>query len=276
VTLCITGVAHSSTSGAQRTTAFAREPHYNHGMRTVQLFVTCLVDTFFPEVGLAMVNVLARAGCRVEFPPDQTCCGQPTFNAGLRADARKIAQQAIRAFEQAEGDVVIPSGSCAHMIRHNYAELFAGDEAWLPRAQALASRTYEFTEYLVDVLELTDTGALWDGPLTYHPTCHLHRGLGIDRQPRLLLASIRGADVRELPEAQDCCGFGGIFSVEHPELSAEMLQRKIRNLEATQSPTLVVCDAGCLMHIQGGLHRNKLPQRVVHIAEVLNHRGGES
>lgn len=241
-------------------------------MKTVQLFATCLIDTFFPEVGLAMVDVLNRAGASVEFARDQTCCGQPTFNAGLRADARKIAEHTIKAFEAAEGDVVVPSGSCAHMIRHNYAELFADDAAWLPRARALAARTYEFTEYLVDVLHIVDLGARWDGPLTYHPTCHLHRGLGIDRQPRQLLAKVRGAEVRDLPEAQDCCGFGGIFSVEHPELSAEMLKRKIRNLQSTGSPTLVVCDAGCLMHIQGGLHRNKMPQRVVHIAEVLNHR----
>ncbi len=241
-------------------------------MHKAQLFVTCLIDTFFPDVGVAMVDVLNRAGVSVEFPQDQTCCGQPTFNAGLRADACKIAEHTIRTFEQAQGDVVLPSGSCAHMIRHNYAELFAKDAAWLPRAQALAARTYEFTEYLVDVLHVTDFGAQWNGTLTYHPTCHLHRGLAIDRQPRMLLANVRGAEVRELPEAQDCCGFGGIFSVEHPELSAEMLKRKIRNLEATQASTLVVCDAGCLMHIQGGLHRDKMPQRVVHIAEVLNHR----
>ena len=238
-------------------------------MRTVQLFVTCLVDTFFPEVGEAMVDVLQRAGVHVDFPPGQTCCGQPNFNAGLRDEARKIAQHAIEVFDAAEGDVVLPSGSCAHMIRRNYAELFADDQFWLPRAKALAARTYEFTEYLVDILGISDVGARWDGPLTYHPTCHLHRGLGIDRQPRTLLASLRGAELHELPEAEDCCGFGGIFSVEHPELSAEMLKRKIKNLQATQSPTLVVCDAGCLMHIQGGLHRNKMQQRVVHIAEVL-------
>ena len=241
-------------------------------MGTVQLFITCLVDTFFPEVGLAMVDVLRRAGLDVDLPRDQTCCGQPTFNAGLRADARKIAEHTIRVFEATEGDIVIPSGSCAHMIRHNYAELFSGDATWLPRAKALAARTYEFTEYLVDVLHVADMGARWEGPLTYHPTCHLHRGLGIDRQPRLLLSNVAGAEIRELAEAEDCCGFGGIFSVEHPELSAEMLKRKIRNLESTQAPTLVVCDAGCLMHIQGGLQRNKKAQRVVHIAEVLNHR----
>ena len=243
-------------------------------MRNVQLFVTCLVDTFFPEVGLSMVAVLRRLGAAVDFPRDQTCCGQPPFNAGLRADARKIAEHTIRTFEGAAGEVVIPSGSCAHMIRHNYAELFAGDAIWLPRAQSLAARTYEFTEYLVDVLHVSDVGAHWDGALTYHPTCHLHRGLGIDRQPRLLLDNVHGAEVRALPEAQDCCGFGGIFSVEHPELSAEMLMRKIGNLESTGSPTLVVCDAGCLMHLQGGLRRQKLPQQVVHIAQVLNHRYG--
>jgi L-lactate dehydrogenase complex protein LldE len=241
-------------------------------MKTVQLFVTCLVDTFFPEVGDAMLEVLHRAGVQVDFPTDQTCCGQPTFNAGLRVEARKIAEHTIRTFEAAPGDVVLPSGSCAHMIRHNYPELFLDDPAWLPRAKALAARTYEFTEYLVDVLQVIDFEARWDGALTYHPTCHLQRGLGIDRQPRLLLANIRGAEIRELPEAQDCCGFGGIFSVEHPELSAEMLKRKIRNLEVTRSPTLVVCDAGCLMHIQGGLHHKKMPQRVLHIAQVLNHR----
>lgn len=218
-----------------------------------------------------MVDLLHREGIDVRFPNDQTCCGQPTFNAGLRAEARKIAEHTIRVFESVEGDIVMPSGSCAHMIRKNYTELFEDDPLWLPRATALAARTFEFTEYLVDVLQVTKFGADWPGPLAYHPTCHLHRGLGIDRQPRVLLANVRGADIRELPEAQDCCGFGGIFSVEHPEISAEMLKRKIKNLEATQAPTLVVCDAGCLMHIQGGLHRNKTLLKVVHIAEVLNH-----
>ncbi len=232
-----------------------------------------------------MVEVLQRAGVAVDFPRDQTCCGQPPFNAGLRSEARRIAEHTIRVFENSAGslttdddqpDVVMPSGSCAHMIRHNYSELFEDDTAWLPRARALAARTYEFTEYMVDILGITDLGARWDGPITYHPTCHLHRGLGIDRQPRTLLANVHGAEIRELPEAEDCCGFGGIFSVEHPELSAEMLKRKITNLKATLSPTLVVCDAGCLMHIQGGLHRNRMSQKVVHIAEILNHQeGGE-
>jgi L-lactate dehydrogenase complex protein LldE len=239
-------------------------------MQSVQLFITCLVDTFFPEIGDALVDVMHKMGVEVDVPRDQTCCGQPNFNAGLRSGARQIAEHMIRVFESAEGDVVIPSGSCTHMIRHNYDELFADDPLWLPRAKALAARTYEFTEYVVDVLKIAGVDSRWEGPLTYHPTCHLHRGLGIDRQPRALLANVQGAEIRDLPEADDCCGFGGIFSIEHPELSAEMLKRKIKNLESTQSPTLVVCDAGCLMHIQGGLHRQKKKQRVVHIAEVLN------
>lgn len=238
-------------------------------MPRVQLFVTCLVDTFFPEVGEAMLKVLRQTGVPVDFPRAQTCCGQPPFNAGLRSAARKIAEHTIRVFEAAPGDVVMPSGSCAHMVRHNYAELFADDPAWLPRARSLAARTYEFTEYLVDVLGITDCAAQWNGPLAYHPTCHLHRGLGIDRQPRTLLENVRGAEIRPLPEAEDCCGFGGIFSVEHPELSAEMLKRKLANFEKTDAPTLVVADAGCLMHIQGGLHRNRMSQKVVHIAQVL-------
>lgn len=218
------------------------------------------------------MNVLHRAGAQVDFPVGQTCCGQPPFNAGLRSAARRIAKQTIRTFEREQGDVVLPSGSCTHMIRHNYAELFAEQPSWLQRAQDLARRTYEFTEYLVDVLGISDWDALWDGPLTYHPTCHLHRGIGVDRQPRALLSMLKGAEIRELPEAEDCCGFGGIFSVEHPELSAAMLERKIANLDATASPTLVVCDAGCLMHIQGGLQRKGSTQRAIHIAEALAHR----
>ncbi|MBI4732370.1 MAG: (Fe-S)-binding protein [Chloroflexi bacterium] len=247
---------------------------------TVQLFITCLVDTFFPEVGEAMVRVLNRLGVRVDFPPEQTCCGQPAFNAGLRADARPLAEQTLRVFEKTNGMIVIPSGSCAAMVRHGYLELFKDDPIWLERAHALAARTYEFTEYLVDVRGILDPssgsgqrlGARWPGRLTYHPSCHLLRGLGVDRQPRLLLASVKDAEIVELQEREDCCGFGGVFSVEHPELSAEFLKRKIANLEKTESPTLVVADTGCLMHIQGGLKRQKKTQRVLHIAEILNSR----
>jgi L-lactate dehydrogenase complex protein LldE len=239
---------------------------------TVQLFVTCLIDSFFPQIGEAMVKVLNQAGVRVEFPRDQTCCGQPAFNAGLRAEARPLAQHTMRVFEKTTGAIIIPSGSCAAMMRTSYLELFKDDPAWLERAKALAKRTFEFTEYLVDVRGINDLSACWPGKITYHPSCHLLRGLGVDRQPRALLAAVKDAEIVELPEGEDCCGFGGVFSVEHPELSAEFLKRKISNFEKTESPTLVVADTGCLMHIQGGLRRQHKNQRVVHIAEVLARR----
>lgn len=241
-------------------------------MKTVQLFITCLVDSFYPRTGEAIVSIFRRIGLTVDFASDQTCCGQPPFNAGLRAEARPIVEHTIRVFEKAEGDIVVPSGSCAHMIRHGYPELFREDPVWLRRARALGDRVYEFTEYLVDQLGVTDLEARWDGMLTYHPSCHTLRGMKIDRQPRLLLANVRGARIVELPHPEECCGFGGIFSIEHPELSAEWLKRKIGNLEATGSPTLVVTESGCLMHIAGGLHRQKRNQRVMHIAEILAHR----
>ena len=241
-------------------------------MATVQLFITCLVDSFYPQTGEAVVDILQRLGVGVDVPFDQTCCGQPNFNAGLRAEARAIAEHTIRVLERTKGYIVTPSGSCAHMIEHGYPELFQENSVWLPRARSLAERVYEFTEYVVDRLGVTDLGARWDGILTYHPSCHTLRGMAIDRQPRALLANVQGAQVVELPHAEECCGFGGIFSIEHPELSAEWLKRKVGNLEATQSPTLVVTDAGCMMHIAGGLHRQKKTQNVLHIAEVLNHR----
>ncbi|HAV78307.1 MAG TPA: Fe-S oxidoreductase [Anaerolineae bacterium] len=241
-------------------------------MNTVQLFVTCLVDSFYPKTGTAVVDILRRLGTDVEFAPDQTCCGQAIFNAGLRDEARPSVEHTIRVFEKTTGDIVIPSGSCAHMIKHGYIELFAEDPVWLARAQSLASRVYEFTEFIVDKIGVTDLGAHWEGTLTYHPSCHTLRAMNIDRQPRALLENVKGANIVELPEAESCCGFGGIFSMEHPELSAEWLKRKISNLDQTQSNTLVVTESGCLLHIAGGLHRQKKQQKVIHIAELLNHR----
>jgi L-lactate dehydrogenase complex protein LldE len=247
---------------------------------TVQLFITCILDTFYPEIGQAVINVLERAGVKVTIPKNQTCCGQPAFNAGMRSQAREMAIQTIRTFEADPNPVVIPSGSCAAMLRHGYLELFAEDQAWLPRAKTLAARTYELTEFLVDVLGVLDLGARYPGPLTYHASCHLLREMGIDRQPKALLGKILEADASQaassepaqyipLPHADECCGFGGVFSVEHPQISAAMLERKIANIESTGASTVVVCDAGCLMHINGGLHRQGKKPSVVHIAEVL-------
>ena len=238
---------------------------------SVQLFVTCLIDTLQPKIGEAVVEVLTNVGVQVSFPMEQTCCGQPPFNAGMRFEARKLAEHTIQTFEEDPAPIVIPSGSCAAMLRHGYPELFAEDAEWLARAQALAARTYEFTEFLVDVLGVSDVGAHFKGKATYHASCHLVRGLGIDHQPRILLENVRGLELIDLPYVEDCCGFGGVFSVEHPEISAEMLKRKISNIESTEAPMAIVCDTGCLMHIGGGLHKQGKPQQVMHIAEILAH-----
>ena len=170
-------------------------------MPRVQLFITCLVDSFYPQTGETIVDIFHRLGIDVDFAPDQTCCGQPSFNAGLRAEARPIAEHTIQVFEKTTGDIVMPSGSCAHMFKHGYTELFQDDPVWLPRAQALGKRVFEFTEYLVDQLGVTDVGARWDGTLTYHPSCHLLRGMNIDAQPRALLANVKGAQIVDLPAA---------------------------------------------------------------------------
>jgi len=239
---------------------------------TAQLFITCLIDTLYPKIGEAVVSVLQRAGVRLELPPGQTCCGQPAFNAGLRQQARPVAQHTIQVFEKTRGPIVVPSGSCAGMIRHGYPELFADDPLWYPRACLLAERTFEFSEFLVDYLGVTDLGACWSGKITYHSSCHLLRELGIDRQPRALLKSVRGAEFVELPDTSDCCGFGGVFSVEHPEISSAMLMRKLESISKSGAQTVVACDSGCLTNIQGGLRRGGMTQDVVYIAQVLARR----
>lgn len=236
---------------------------------TVQLFITCLIDTLYPQIGEAVLRVLHRVGMQVDFPSAQTCCGQPAFNAGMRAEARTLAIHTLQVFESTPGPVVIPSGSCTAMIRHSYLELFADDPRWLSRARALAERTFEFTEFLVDYLGVIDIGARYFGSVTYHPSCHLSRGLGIEQQPLALLNAVQGIDILPLPNADECCGFGGVFSVEHPEISAAILTRKMENIETSTSPLVVACDAGCIANINGGLQRTDRQVHAVHIAEIL-------
>ncbi len=235
-----------------------------------QLFVTCIVDTLYPQVGESVVRVLKRAGVQVEFPTEQTCCGQPAFNAGMRPEARRLAVHTIKVLESALGPVILPSGSCTAMIRHGFVELFDDDTEWLTRAKALAERTYEFTEFLVDMLGVRDVRSRFDGTLTYHPSCHLLRDLGVSRQPRELLSALQEAKIIELPYSEECCGFGGIFSVEQAQISAAMLARKLSNIRATGADLVVSCDAGCISNINGGLHRQGEKPRAVHIAEVLD------
>lgn len=239
---------------------------------TVQLFVTCIIDALYPETGEAVVRVLQRAGVHVNFPREQTCCGQPAFNAGMRSQARKMAENNILILERYPGDIVIPSGSCTGMIRHGYSELFKDDPGWRQRAKTLSDRTYEFTEYLVDVLHIDQFGAMFSGQLTYHASCHLLRDLGIDSQPKRLLENVLDAELVSLPKSEECCGFGGLFSIEHPEISKAMLERKIENILACGADTVVACDSGCLASISGGLHRRKMPINVKHIAEILDHQ----
>ena len=239
---------------------------------TVQLFVTCIIDTLYPATGEAVVRVLQHAGVNVDFPKGQTCCGQPAFNAGMRPQARKMAENTIQVLEKSPGNIVIPSGSCTGMIRHGYLELFADDPDWFARAKSIADRTYEFTEFLVDVLSVENLDADFPEKITYHPSCHLLRELGVDAQPHRLLSNVGGAELIPLAKGDECCGFGGLFSIEHPEISMEMLDRKIENFTASGASVLVSCDSGCLAHISGGLQRCKSSLRAMHIAEILgNH-----
>ncbi len=240
--------------------------------RTAQLFVTCIIDTLYPETGEAVVRILQRAGVSVDFPKGQTCCGQPAFNAGMRPQARQMARNTIRILENTPGDIVIPSGSCAAMIKHGYKELFADDSGWLQRSQAVAARSFEFTQYLVDELGVENLMAKFPQHITYHSSCHLLRDLGIDRQPQHLLSKVEGARLIPLPKREECCGFGGLFSIEHPEISNAMLERKIENFTASGASILVSCDAGCVANISGGLHRRKSALQAVHIADILDKR----
>jgi L-lactate dehydrogenase complex protein LldE len=234
---------------------------------TIQLFATCLIDSFFPEVGEAVVEVLNRVGMQVAVPPDQTCCGQPAFNAGYRDQARRMARHTIEVLEDTVGSIIIPSGSCAAMIKEGYLELFADDPEWLSRARKIAARTYEFSEFLVDKLRVVDLGASFSGRLAYHPSCHLLRKLGVDRQPLDLLGKVVGAQIHPLEPV--CCGFGGLFAVDQADISTEMLARKLEQVAASGADVVVGCDVSCLMHIEGGLRRNGSTVRCTHLAQIL-------
>ncbi len=234
----------------------------------VGLFVTCLVDLFRPAVGFAAVKLLEDAGCRVEVPRAQTCCGQPAYNSGDRADARAIARRTVAAFEPFEA-VVAPSGSCAAMIRDHYPRLLADDADFAPRAEALAGRTHELTSFLVDVLGVEKTGAACPGSAAYHDSCSGLRELGIRAQPRKLLAGVEGLELRELPDSEVCCGFGGTFCVKYPEISGHIVEDKARAVESTGADLLLAGDLGCLLNIAGMLRRRAAPVRVRHVAEVL-------
>ena len=242
--------------------------------KRVALFVTCMVDMLYPEVGMATVELLERQGVEVVFPSEQTCCGQPAFNAGYRDEARSLARRFVDIFEPLvrSGQVdalVAPSGSCVAMTTHFYDVLFENDPHYRQRAAILASVTFELTEFLVDVLGVTDVGARFAGKLTYHASCHTLRELGVDRQPRALLEHVAGAEQVPLAGADECCGFGGLFAVKNAPISSAMGRRKTQNLAASEADIAVLCDVSCMTHINGLLTRQGQHCRAVHIAQLL-------
>ncbi len=237
--------------------------------KPVSLFVTCIVDMIYPETGVSVVEILEHLGVELRFPINQTCCGQPAYNAGFQNDARGVAKQFLTAFADAEV-IVCPSGSCASMVRHYYPEMFKGDREWYDRATWAASITWELTEYLVDGLGVTDLGAkLPPTKIAFHHACHGYRMLNLSEQAQTLAANIDGVTVNDLPGADQCCGFGGLFAVKLPEISGAMLNDKLKNIEAADADVIVTGDASCLTQMNGGLSRHASGKRVVHIADLL-------
>lgn len=234
----------------------------------VGLFVTCLVDLYRPSVGFAAVKLLEQAGCRVTVPAAQTCCGQPAYNSGDRRDAREIAAQVIATFEDFDY-VVAPSGSCAAMLREHYQTLFEDQSDMQARAGNLAGRVWELVSFLTDIRGIENCGARYNGIATYHDACSGLRELGIKAQPRKLLAAVEGLDLRELPDAEVCCGFGGTFCVKYPDISDAMVVAKTDDITATGAGLLLAGDLGCLLNMAGKLKRQGARVRSRHIAEVL-------
>lgn len=235
----------------------------------VSLFITCLVDQLWSSVGVSTVEVLRRVGCQVEFDERQTCCGQPAFNTGYRAEARTLAEKFISQFEESEAEAIVsPSGSCTVMV-HHFAELFPDDPEWRHRAQAVAARTYELSSFLVRVLKVEDVGATWAGRVTWHDACHGLRDLNVKSEPRKLICNVRGTELVEVNNAESCCGFGGTFSVKYPEISLAILDQKIEAIEQAGVQAVIAGDASCLMQIGGRLSRKGSSVKVMHLAELL-------
>jgi len=230
--------------------------------------ITCLGDVFFPEVGVALVKLLRRLGVTVEFPEGQTCCGMPLYNSGYHDDAAAVAARTVDVFAGAE-HVVVPSGSCAWMVKAEYPGLLAHDSRRQKAAQELAARTRELSQFLVEVMGIERVASSFQGKVTYHDSCHLLRGLAESRSPRTLLRGVPGVELIDLPGADECCGFGGSFSVRLPEVSSAILGKKLDNVERTGADCVVACDAGCLMQMGGGLSRRRSRVRALHLAQVL-------
>ena len=232
------------------------------------LFVTCIIDQLYPQVGVSVVKVLRRLGVEVEFPMDQTCCGQPVYNSGFTQEARSMAERVLQSFQDCRY-IVVPSGSCTAMMRVFYQDLFRHDTELLRQARDLSGRVYEFSEYLVKVLGVEEVGAGYTGAVTYHPSCHLVREAEVREEPIKLLNRVQGLELRELSQAETCCGFGGTFAVKFPHISEAMLDDKVRSVMASEADTVVSCDMGCLMNIEGALSRQGSDIKVCHLAQIL-------
>jgi len=236
--------------------------------RSITLFVQCLVDSLYPGVKGAVEKIFLRLGLDVICPKDQTCCGQPAFNAGYRKEARAAAARFIDIFGDAE-TIVCPSGSCVNMVRHHYPLLFENDPKYYSKAIDLGRRTFELTEFLVDVLQVADIGAAFSGRVTYHDSCHLLRGISVRSQPRRLIQNVKGATLVEMKDSDRCCGFGGSFFLKYPDISTAMATDKVKAVIASGADIVVGCDMGCLMRIQKHLIRLGSDIQALHIAQLL-------
>lgn len=238
----------------------------------VSLFIPCTVDILLPHIGEATCALLNRLGIEAIYHPEQTCCGQPSFNAGYR----DLAKQAAKHFMTVFGDdetIVSPAGSCVYMVKHHYPDLLADEPGWHARALALAGRIYELSQYIVDVLQVTDVGAAYTGSVTYHESCHILRGLGVSTQPQQLIRQVRGAQYVPLTNAQACCGFGGEFALAYPEISTALVRDKVMGFVNSPAELLLVSEPGCLLNIGGYVHRHHPHKRVMHLANFLVSEG---
>jgi L-lactate dehydrogenase complex protein LldE len=238
-------------------------------MPKAQLFITCLGDQFYTSTLQNMTHILERLGVELIFPPEQTCCGQPLFNNGFEEQTRPVALNFMRAFAKSDAPIIGPSGSCVSMVKHHYPSLFRPGTAEHDLAGDIAARIFEFTEYLVNVLNVSDVGAVYPHKVTYHATCHYLREMGLKNEAKTLLNSVKGLELVALQEEETCCGFGGAFTVTYPEVSRAMMENKVKDILASGADTVVMCEPGCLMNIAGGLQKTGSAIRAMHIIDLL-------
>jgi len=243
-------------------------------MKNVSLFIPCTVNLFLPHIGEATVTLLRRLGINPVYHEEQTCCGQPAINAGYQKEAQKAAKHFIKVFGDDE-QVVSPSGSCVCTVKYHYPELFENDPEWRRRAEELAPRMFELSQYLVDVLKVEDVGASFAGKVTYHESCHILRGLGVSEQPKKLIKAVQGTQLVPLNAAESCCGFGGEFANNFPDISESMVKDKVENYLSSGADLLLLCEPGCLLNIGGFLSRNHPGKKAMHLASFLAPNGRE-